>query len=111
MIEDLKKLVYASIGTAATVYEKGETLIKEMVEKGKITVEEGKELSQELKQDIIDKTNEATSNVMTKLDDIKLVSKEDVIALVEEYSFINREEVNELRERVRVLEEKLNEQT
>lgn len=109
MIEDLKKLVYASIGTAATVYEKGEALIKEMVEKGKITVDEGKELSQELKQDIIDKTNEATSNVMTKLDDIKLVSKEDVIALVEDYNFITREEVNELRERVRVLEEKLSE--
>ena len=110
MIEDLKKLVYASIGTAATVYEKSESLIKEMVDKGKLTVEEGKELSQELKKDIIEKTNEATNNVMNKIDEIAFVSKEDVVTLIESYNFTTREEIYDLRERVRILEEKLNKQ-
>ena len=110
MIEELRKLAYASIGTAATVCEMSETFIKEMVEKGKITVEEGKELSQELKKDIMDKTTEATNNVMNKLDEMKFISKDEVITLIESYNFANRDEIFELKERIRVLEEKLNKQ-
>lgn len=110
MIEELRKLAYASIGTAAIVCEKSETFIKEMVEKGKITVEEGKELSQELKKDIMDKTTETTNNVMNKLDEIKFISKDEVITLIESYNFINSNEIFELKERIRVLEEKLNKQ-
>ena len=109
MIEELKKLAYASIGTAAIVCEKSESFIKEMVEKGKITVEEGKELSQELKRDIMDKTTEATNSVMSKLDEIKFISKDEVVTLIESYDFVNKQEIFELRERVRILEEKLNE--
>ncbi|WEV22003.1 hypothetical protein [Clostridium perfringens] len=55
MINELKKAVLAGIGTAATAYEKTDSFIQDMVAKGKITVEDGKVLSEELKRDMQEK--------------------------------------------------------
>ena len=55
MLEEMKKLCLAAVGAAAITYDKTIDIINDLVEKGKITVEEGKELSEELKKNITTK--------------------------------------------------------
>ena len=50
--ESVKKLLLAGIGAAATTAEKSKELLDDMVEKGELTVEQGKIINEELKHDI-----------------------------------------------------------
>ena len=50
--DGLKKLVLMGIGAAALTAEKSQQLVDELVKKGEITVEQGKELNQELKRNV-----------------------------------------------------------
>ena len=47
-MDELKKIFLAGVGITSTSIEKAEKLINEMVEKGRVTVQEGKELQTEL---------------------------------------------------------------
>ena len=47
-MDELKKIFLAGVGMTSTSIEKAEKLINEMVEKGRVTVQEGKELQTEL---------------------------------------------------------------
>ena len=42
LTEDLKKLILAGIGAAAVTAEKSKEMIDQLVEKGELTVEQGK---------------------------------------------------------------------
>ena len=53
LTEDLKKLILAGIGAAAVTAEKSKEMIDQLVEKGELTVEQGKVLNEELKQEIL----------------------------------------------------------
>ena len=110
MINELKKAILAGIGTAATAYEKTDSFIQDMVTKGKITVEDGKVLSEELKRDMEEKATQATSEIITKLDNMKPFTKEDFKAMFDEANKSTLEEINKLKERIAVLETKLNEE-
>ena len=107
MINELKKAILAGIGTAATAYD---SFIQDMVAKGKITVEDGKVLSEELKRDMQEKTTEATSEIITKLDNMNPLTKEDFRVMFDEANKSTLEEINKLKERIAVLEAKLNEE-
>jgi polyhydroxyalkanoate synthesis regulator phasin len=50
--EDLKKIFLFGVGAVAITAEKSKILIDELVEKGEITVEQGKILNEELKHNI-----------------------------------------------------------
>lgn len=50
--ENVKKLLLAGIGAVAVTAEKSKDLLDEMVEKGELTVEQGKVLNEELKHNI-----------------------------------------------------------
>ena len=50
--DGLKKLLLAGVGAVALTTEKAGELLNEMVEKGEITVEQGKALNQELKRTV-----------------------------------------------------------
>ena len=50
--ENIKKLLLAGIGAVAVTAEKSKDLLDEMVEKGELTVEQGKVLNEELKHNI-----------------------------------------------------------
>ena len=52
MNNDIKNFFLAGLGSAAYTYEKATNLIDEFVQKGKITLEEGKDLSEELKRTV-----------------------------------------------------------
>lgn len=54
-MEELKKIFLAGVGLTSTSVEKAEKLINEMVEKGRVTVQEGKELQNELTRKVTDK--------------------------------------------------------
>ena len=53
MIGDgIKKFVLMGIGAAAMTVEKSQQMVDELVKKGELTVEQGKELNQELKRNV-----------------------------------------------------------
>lgn len=96
MISELKKLFLASVGSAAYTYEKASKLIDEMVQKGKITVDEGKQLSEELKRNIINKKNQ-----------IKPLTKDELISILNNSNFASKEDISSINERLTKLEEKI----
>lgn len=63
--DNLKKVLLAGIGVAATTAEKSKDLLDEMVKKGELTVEQGKVLNEELKHSI-KKTVKENVNVSAK---------------------------------------------
>lgn len=58
--ENIKKLLLAGIGAVAVTAEKSKDLLDEMVEKGELTVEQGKVLNEELKHNIKKTVKEKT---------------------------------------------------
>ncbi|AND83293.1 hypothetical protein GTH52_11920 [Clostridium tyrobutyricum] len=96
MISELKKLFLASVGSAAYTYEKASKLIDEMVQKGKITVDEGKQLSEELKRNVINKKNQ-----------IKPLTKDELISILNNSNFASKEDISSINERLTKLEEKI----
>ena len=50
--ENIKKLLLAGVGAVAVTAEKSKELLDEMVEKGELTVEQGKVLNEELRHNI-----------------------------------------------------------
>ncbi|MCF6463110.1 phasin family protein [Clostridium sp. Cult1] len=84
-MEDVfKKVFFAGIGTLALTYEKANELVKDLVEKGKITVDQGKQLNEELKRVVKDNDPNAQNianiemNIKTYLDGLNLATKEDI---------------------------------
>ncbi|MDP4179228.1 MAG: hypothetical protein Q8900_12920 [Bacillota bacterium] len=95
MINEFKKILLAGLGAAAYTYEKSENLIKELIEKGKLSIEEGKELSEELKR-----------NVKTKAQEIKPLTKDDFVSILKDLNLATKDEISQLNERISKLEEK-----
>lgn len=48
--DGLRKVFLAGVGALATTVEKGQELVDDLVKKGELTVEQGKELNTELKR-------------------------------------------------------------
>jgi polyhydroxyalkanoate synthesis regulator phasin len=96
MVDQLKKALLAGLGSAAYTYEKASKVIEEMVAKGKLTVEDGKELSQELKR-----------NIAEKGEKIRPITKEDLSQILSDANFVTKDEFEDLKNRLAKLEEKL----
>ncbi len=107
MINELKKVMLAGVGAAANTYEKANKLVDDMVEKGKITVEEGKELSEELKRNFTNKTTATTKVVSEKFNEIKPLTREDVKELLSEYEVVKKDEFDTLKQMVLELKERI----
>lgn len=63
--ENIKKLLLAGIGAVAVTAEKSKDVLEDLVEKGELTVEQGKALNEELKHNI-KKTVKEKVNVSVK---------------------------------------------
>ncbi|WP_313468009.1 hypothetical protein [Carnobacterium sp.] len=94
-MDDLKKIILAGIGGATLTYEKAEEMLDKLVGKGKLTVEQGKLLNQEL----IRKKKEHGSE--------ETLSKEAVRELVETMETAQRKEIEKLERKVEELNEKI----
>lgn len=90
-MEELKKMALVTLGAASVSFEKLDKTIQELIEKGNLTVKQGKELREEL---------------MKKGEEAKPVTHKDVEEFIESLELVSREEFDELRERVRKLEER-----
>ena len=97
MMNELKKLILAGLGSAAYTYEKASKLIDEMVQKGKLTMDEGKELSEELKR-----------NVKDKVEDVKPLTKDDMISILNQMNFATKDDLQNIKQKLDILEEKVN---
>ena len=76
--DNIKKVILAGIGAVAVTAEKSKDLLDEMVEKGELTVEQGKVLNEELKHNI-KKTVKETAD---KKDRDQSVSESDIYDLI-----------------------------
>ena len=103
MIGDgLKKIILMGIGAAAMTAEKSQQVVDELVKKGELTVEQGKELNQELKRNVKKSMEEASAAVDEKAAemDAKTVSFEEKIA------DMSVDEIEKLKAAIRKAEEK-----
>lgn len=80
-MEELKKVLLAGIGLTSMTLEKADAFVKELVEKGRLTVDEGKELQSELKRRSEDEAKEFLSDLDRKTKPIQYATKEDVSRL------------------------------
>lgn len=58
LTDGVKKVILAGVGAMATTAEKSQEIVKDLIEKGELTVEQGKALNEELKRSIKAKTPE-----------------------------------------------------
>ena len=80
MIGDgIKKFVLMGIGAAAMTVEKSQQMVDELVKKGELTVEQGKELNQELKRNVRKTIDEAAEKKEATLEEkIAMMSAEEL---------------------------------
>lgn len=100
MNNDIKNFFLAGLGSAAYTYEKATNLIDDFVQKGKLTLEEGKNLSEELKRTVNGKKEE--SKIFTKEE--KPLTKEDMLLLLSEMGFATKDDIENLNKRLSNLE-------
>lgn len=102
---DAKNIFLAGIGATVIVYEKSCEIIDKLVERGKLTVEDGKELSEELKRDIMNKA-EGSKGMLSNM---KPVTREELDRVLNEMNFSTKIEVTILNNKVDELKEKIEE--
>ena len=100
-ILEFKKIFLLGIGAASMTYEKSMEIINDMVKKGKLTLEEGKQIGDELRKSMKDKASIISEN------NKKYLTKEDVLQIIAEYNLISRTEFDLLKEKVAMLEEQI----
>ncbi len=102
MIDELKKIMLLGVGAVATSYDKSMELVEELVKKGRLTMDEGKELGEELKRNFQEKTQESLN--------IKPMTRDKIDEIIAEHNFVSRIEFEALKNRVNELEKKLEEE-
>ena len=82
-MNDLKKVLMAGIGMTAMTVDKADSIVKELVEKGRLIVEEGKDLEQELKRQSKEEAQEFLNKLDAKKSSVEYATKDDVKRLEE----------------------------
>ncbi len=84
LTDGIKKFFLAGVGAVATTVEKSQEIVGELVEKGELTVEQGKSLNEELKHKIkadISKTpEEKADNIISGLSDEEIEALKSKLA-------------------------------
>lgn len=94
--DEMKKIFLAGIGAIATSAEKTKDVLDTLIEKGELTVEQGKIINEELKRNLAgtkssheaEKNDKNMDNLLKKLDTL------------------NKDEISALREKLNELEKK-----
>ena len=109
MVDEARKIFLAGIGTAALSCEKAGDIVSKLIEKGKLSIDEGKELSEELKHNMSNKTEEAKETVMKKVEDVKPLTKSDLIDILQKMGYPTKADIANIEKRLNDVEEKLQE--
>lgn len=73
-MDELKKVLLAGIGLTSMTYDKASEFVKELIAKGRLTVDEGKQLQSELKR----KAKEQTAESQVEHIDNVYATKQDI---------------------------------
>lgn len=79
---DVRKFLLAGIGAAAVTVEKSEEIIKELIKKGELTVEQGKSLGEELKHKVCPKSSE--EETLPDIENLSAAQRAKLKAMLEE---------------------------
>lgn len=93
MIEDIKKALLVGVGSTAIAYEKAVEHVDKLVSRGKLTVAEGKKLTEEL--------------IQRKNKEVSLEEKETLEAILLEMNVAQRKDIEDLEAKVEELERKI----
>ena len=96
MMDEIKKVLLFGVVAVASTYEKATEVVDDLVKRGKITIDEGKELGEELKRTFKEKTKEKNNFSDISNDNIE-VNK-----------YVLRDEYEMLKARVYKLEKLVN---
>lgn len=98
--DGIKTLLLAGVGAIATTAEKSKEIIDDLAKKGEITVDQAKNLNDQLKQDIGDKVantvsagTDATKKILDQIEDLTV---EEIVKLKQKIDDMekNNEETN-----------------
>lgn len=102
--ESIKKLLLAGVGAAVTTAEKSKEILDDLVEKGALTVEQGRTINEELKHNIKETVREYTKTEQKENKEEKeAAGNEDVLKAV---SKMTPDELSALREYLKLENEK-----
>ena len=93
MFKQLKKLAMIGIGGTALAVDKVTEYVDELVEQGKLTVNEGRELTEEL--------------IKSKKKEVSERDREDIEAILLDMNIAQRKDIEKLEERIEELENDL----
>ena len=77
-MDELKKVLLAGIGLTAMTYDKAEKIVKELMDKGRLTLDEGKELQSELKRKSQAEAEGLLGQIKEKSQSLQYATKEDL---------------------------------
>ncbi len=97
-MDELKKVLLAGIGLTSMTLEKADAFVKELVEKGRLTVEEGKELQSELKRKGEDEAKELLDQLDVKMKTVQYATKEDVSRLEDKLDALLKQSASDDKE-------------
>lgn len=79
--DGLKKFLLVGIGAAAVTVEKSQQIVDELVKKGEITVEQGKELNKELQHNVKKSLDARKADAKTMEEKVAAMGKEELETL------------------------------
>lgn len=97
LVCDAKNLFLAGLGAAAMTYDKANEVVSMLVQKGKLTVEEGMELTEELKKDVKESAVQAKDNMAQTINNIKPLTKEDLKEVLEDMNYATKVDIINLQ--------------
>lgn len=107
ILEEAKKLFLTGVGAAAMTYDKAMEVVDQLVKKGKLTVDEGRELSEELKREVKGKAETVRVKANEKIEEIKPRTKDEVIKIIKEFNFATKEDIDDIKNRISELEKNI----
>lgn len=93
-----KKIVLAGIGSMAYSFEKSSKLIDSLIKKGELTVEQGKELNEELKRKKVQEQETENASGGITPDDLK--------KMLLDLNFATKDDIRNLEERIKNIEDR-----
>ncbi len=88
--DGLKKILLAGVGAVAITAEKGSEIIGELVKKGELTVEQGKELNKDLQRNFKDSMDKKGFNIDEISQKISKMSEEELAKIKEQIESIEK---------------------
>lgn len=93
--DDLRKVFLFGVGAIAKTNEKSKAIIDELIEKGALTLEQGKAINEELKHNLqeklAEKEKEINSELIMQIKDMKDLSDEDIKILKDKIKEVEKE--------------------